>query len=100
MSVLSKYEAVIRQGYEDEIRLLRRQRWCGRADSAKHEWQYWWHRERTEGDAAGVYYRVNHRSSSRDGATLRTLREWRLIWQAVERKCRRKADEYQIIDKK
>ena len=70
--------------------LLRKALWIARKERAKSEKCYWMHIHQKHGSPAGVYFRINHRESSKYGAMRKTPREWYNAWMRVEYRCDKK----------
>ena len=98
----SEVDALIKKNHDDmrlnfdsfydewkEKLYLRRSLWISRKERAKSEKCYWMHIHQKHGSPAGIYYRINHRESSKDGTMRLTPREWYRKWMRVEALCER-----------
>lgn len=75
-----------------EIRRLKRALWLERARRAS-AWQI--HFALSHNHSIKREFTINGASSPHDRmVTMRTARDWAMIWENVERKCRAKAEEY------
>lgn len=85
----TRYNFEIFYDERKEVLYLRRSLWISRKERAKSEKCYWMHIHQKHGSPAGVYYRINHRQSNKDGTELHTPREWYNRWMRVEARCER-----------
>ena len=98
---LKKYEIWMKQHfYCEEViacesaknRQLKRALWLARAERAS-AWQI--HFSLIHNHSIKREFSINGASSTDEGmVTMRTARDWAMVWQNVERKCRAKAEEY------
>ena len=77
---------------ETENRKLKRALWLARAERAA-SWQI--HFSLCHNHSIEREFSINGASKPCEGmATMRTAKDWAMIWKNVERKCRAKAEEY------
>ncbi len=86
----SHYAEMVDAGMRE--RRLRRALWLARAERAS-AWQI--HFSLIHNHSIKREFSINGASSTDEGmVTMRTARDWAMVWQNVERKCRAKAEEY------
>ena len=82
----------IKSGYAQQLRAAKRALWLARAERAA-SWQI--HFSLCHNHSIEREFSINGASNPCEGmATMRTAKDWAMIWKKVERKCRAKAEEY------